>query len=99
VQQRLDEEYRRFLHRQPRILTADERAAIRRLAVDIPALWDAPTTTAADREASVRQVVERVVVDAKGRSERVLLTIEWVGGGRTLGEVLRPIARLADLSS
>lgn len=99
VQQQLDEEYHRFLRRQPRTLSADERAAIRRLAADIPALWDAPTTTAADRKEIVRQVVERVVVDAQGRSERVLVAIEWVGGGRTEGEVLRPIARLADLSS
>lgn len=56
-------------------------------------------TTAADRKEIVRQVVERVVVTAQGRSERVLVAIEWVGGGRTEGEVLRPIARLANLSS
>jgi DNA invertase Pin-like site-specific DNA recombinase len=99
TQQQLDEEYHRFLRRQPRILTPEERAAIRRLAADIPALWAAPMTTAADRKEIVRQVVERVVVDAQGRSERVPVTIEWVGGGRTEGEVLRPIARLADLSS
>jgi DNA invertase Pin-like site-specific DNA recombinase len=99
VQQRLDEEHRRSRHRQPRVLTADEQAAIRRLAADIPALWDAPTTTAADRKEIVRQVIERVVVDAQGRSERVLVAIEWAGGGRTEGEVLRPIARLADLNS
>jgi len=99
VQQQLDEEYHRFVSRQPRILTDEERAAIRRLAADIPALWDAPTTTPADRKEIVRQVVERVVVDAQGWSERVLVAIEWVGGGRTEGEVLRPIARLADLSS
>jgi len=99
VQQQLDEEYHRFVSCQPRILTDEERAAIRRLAADIPALWDAQTTTSTDRKEIVRQVVERVVVDAQGRSERVLVTIEWIGGGRTEGEVLRPIARLADLSS
>ena len=99
IQQQLDEEYHRFLRRQPRILTEHERAAIRRLAAEIPALWAAPTTTPADRKEIVRQVVERVVVDAQGRSERVLVAIEWVGGGRTEGEVLRPIAHLADLSS
>jgi hypothetical protein len=99
IQQQLDEEYHRFVSRQPRTLTNEERAAIRRLAADIPALWDAPTTTAADRKEIVRQVVEHVIVDAQGRSERVLVAIPWVGGGRTEGEVVRPIARLADHSS
>ena len=98
AQQQLEEEYHRFLRQQPRALTANERAAIRRLAADIPALWAAPTTTAADRKEIVRQVVERVVVDAQGTSERVRVAIEWVGGGRTEGEVVRPVARLADLS-
>jgi DNA invertase Pin-like site-specific DNA recombinase len=99
AQQHLEEAYHRFLHRQPRILSADERAAIRRLAADIPALWDAPTTTPADRKEIVRQVVEHIVVDAQGRSERVRVAIAWIGGGHTDGEVIRPIARLADLSS
>jgi hypothetical protein len=39
------------------------------------------------------------VVDAVGASERVRVTVEWVGGGALDGEVTRPIARLADLST
>jgi hypothetical protein len=71
---------------------------MRHLAADIPALWTAPTTTAADRKEIIRQVVERVVVEVQGASERVRVRIDWVGGSRTEGEVLRPIAQLADLS-
>ncbi|MBI4331234.1 MAG: recombinase family protein [Chloroflexi bacterium] len=96
--QRLEEEYHRFLRQQPRVLSAEERAAICRLAADIPALWSAPTTTAADRKEIIRQVVERVVVDAEGATERVRVSIHWLGGGRTDGMVIRPISRLADLS-
>jgi DNA invertase Pin-like site-specific DNA recombinase len=98
AQLRLEEEHHRFQETQPRGLRADERAAIRRLAADIPALWHAPTTTAADRKAILRQIVLRVVVDAQGASERVGVTIEWVGGGQTAGEVIRPVARLDQLS-
>jgi hypothetical protein len=43
-------------------------------------------------------VVERVVVAAQGRSERVRVRIDWVGGGQTEGEMVRDIARLSDLS-
>jgi len=96
--QHLDEEYHRFVSQQPRVLTAPEREAIRRLAADIPGLWNAPTTTAADRKEIIRQVVERVVVDVQGRSERVAVRIDWVGGGHTEGTLVRDIARLTDLS-
>jgi DNA invertase Pin-like site-specific DNA recombinase len=94
----LAEEYRRFQETQPRGLSPVEREAIRQLAADIPALWQAPTTTAADRKAIVRQVVRRVVVAAEGESERVRMTIEWVGGGQTAGAVIRPVARLEQLT-
>ncbi|HMB03825.1 MAG TPA: recombinase family protein, partial [Isosphaeraceae bacterium] len=54
--QRLDEEYTRFQHEQPRHLTAADRERIRALAADVPALWHADTTTMADRRAIVRQL-------------------------------------------
>jgi DNA invertase Pin-like site-specific DNA recombinase len=98
AQQRLEEDYQRFLRQQPQTLTAAERDAIRRLAADIPALWGASTTTAAERKEILRQVVEHVVVAAEGASERVRVRIVWVGGGETEGVVVRPIAELADLS-
>src|SRR5262249_46152507 len=50
AQQQLEEEYQRFLRQQPRVLTTAEQEAIRRLAVRIPALWGAATTTIAERK-------------------------------------------------
>ncbi|MDP9373946.1 MAG: recombinase family protein [Chloroflexota bacterium] len=98
AQQHLREEYRRFEQQQPRLLSAAEQAAIRRLAQDIPALWAAATTTVAERKEIVRQVVERVVIDAEGASERVQVRVTWVGGVQTAGELIRPVARLTQLS-
>jgi hypothetical protein len=43
-------------------------------------------------------VVDRVVVDAEGESERVGVTIEWFGGMKTQGALIRPVARLEQLS-
>jgi len=96
--QRLEEDYRRVQGQQPRVLTSEEREQIRQLAVDIPALWDAPMTTMADRKEIVRQIVDHIVVDARGRSEQVAVTMHWIGGGQTDGIVTRPVARYADLS-
>lgn len=99
TQQQLEEEYHRFLQQKPRLLSPDEREAIRRLAMDIPALWAASTTTAADRKEIIRQVVERVIVDVQGNSERVNVRIEWIGGGFTEGIVVRPVGKLSELST
>jgi hypothetical protein len=97
--QGLEEDHHRFLRQQPRLLSAEERTAIRRLAADVPALWRAPTTTPADRKELIRQLVERVVVDAQGASERVHARVAWYGGGQTDGVVTRPVRTLAALST
>lgn len=99
AQQKLEEDYHRFVKQQPRVLSEDERVAIRHLATDIPALWAAPTTTNGDRKELIRQVVERVMVDVQGGSEQVQVRIEWVGGGSSEGMLVRPVARLSDLST
>jgi hypothetical protein len=95
---RLEEEYDRSARSQPRTLSEEEIRAIRRLSKDIPALWEAPATAAAERKEIVRQVVESVVVDAEGMTESVEARIEWVGGGATEANLIRPVARYEQLS-
>jgi hypothetical protein len=97
-QRQLQEDYERFLQTQSRVLSSEERAAIEELAQHIPALWHAPTTTVADRKEMIRQIIERVIVQAEGASERLHITIEWVGGGTTAGITTRPIRRTENLS-
>ncbi len=98
AEEQLKADYRRFVAEQPATLSAAERDAIRRLASDLPALWQAETTTAADRQAIIRQLVERVVVTVQGESEQVDLQVYWIGGHRTETRRRRPVARLAQLS-
>jgi hypothetical protein len=68
------------------------------LAQHIPALWQAPTTTMAERTAMVRQIMQRVMVAGAGKSARLQMTIEWVGGGRPAGLTTRPIRHIAHVS-
>jgi len=91
-------EYTRFLAQQSVPLAAQDREAIRRLAADIPALWHAPTTTAADHQAIIRQLVERIVVTLEGATEQVALTLYWAGGHTSATTLDRPVARLEQLS-
>jgi DNA invertase Pin-like site-specific DNA recombinase len=96
--QRLGEEYDRFAAARPRTLTAAEREQIRVLAASLPAVWDAPTTTDADRKQLIRHLIERVRITVLGTSEKVDVEVTWAGGHRTAGRVTRPVATLSQLS-
>jgi DNA invertase Pin-like site-specific DNA recombinase len=87
----------RFLREQPEGLVAKNREAIKALASDIPALWDSPTTTAADRQRIIRHVIEQVVVTAPQDTELVDVTIRWAGGFTSHHELVRPVARYDQL--
>ena len=78
---------------------AEERDAIQQLAQNIPALWHAPTTTMRERKEIVRQIIQRVRVAAADKSERLTITIEWLGGGTTTGVTTRPISRVENWST
>jgi hypothetical protein len=89
---RLEEDYARFQRQQPAALTEPEVNQIRALSRDLPALWDAATTTAADRQQIIRFLVERLAVDM-GVGDRVRVRLTWVGGQTGEYEVLRPVLR------
>jgi hypothetical protein len=90
---KLEEDYDRFRRQQPVTLTAREVSQIEALAEDFPALWHAPTTTAANRQQIIRFLVDRVDVAFDGRSERVQVKLTWVGGHTSAHEVVRPVLR------
>jgi DNA invertase Pin-like site-specific DNA recombinase len=96
--QRIGEEYDRFTAARPRTLTAAERGQIRALAADLPAVWDAPTTTDADRKQLIRHLVEQVRITVAGTSEKVDVEVVWAGGHRTSAQITRPVACLTQLS-
>jgi DNA invertase Pin-like site-specific DNA recombinase len=98
TQRALQEEYERFLQDQPRELGADDKARIRALADDLPALWHSPQTTAADRKEIVRLLVERVVVHVGADSERASVDIAWRGGLTTSHAFVRSVSRYESLS-
>jgi hypothetical protein len=97
-QRRLEEEYARFGRDQPAGLSASEREQIRTLAHDLPALWQAPATTAADRQRIVRLLVEEVVVTVREESEYVDVIIQWAGGSTGRHALVRPVQRYQQLA-
>jgi len=95
----LQEEYDRFVRERPRALSDGDRALIRSLASDLPRLWQADTTTAADRQTIIRLLVRQIVVQAQGSTEHVDVTIHWSGGFASIHRVRRPVARRDQLSN
>ena len=67
----------------PAPLTDDERAALARLARDLPRLWNAPTTTDRDRKELLRTLVNDVIVTVHAADKRADLELCWEGGART----------------
>jgi DNA invertase Pin-like site-specific DNA recombinase len=98
-EQQGQEAYARFQREQPTELTAPEREAIRHLAYDVPALWEAPETGPRERQEVVRLLLERVTIDIQGASEHVTLTLHWAGGVTSQHRVRRPVARYDQLSN
>ena len=96
-ERQLREEYDRFIQQNPPRLSGVECERIRTLAHDLPALWDAPTTTAKDRKEIVRHLVERVVVTVHQVSEIAEVSIHWVGGHFSRRQVRRPVNRYEQL--
>jgi DNA invertase Pin-like site-specific DNA recombinase len=99
AQRVLEEDYDRFVRERPRELCASDRALVRALATDLPRLWEAPSTTAADRQTIIRSVVQRVVVEAQGSSEQVDVSIHWFGGFVSRHRLRRPVAHYDQLSN
>jgi DNA invertase Pin-like site-specific DNA recombinase len=88
-----------FRCEQPTRLSDGERNAIRELARDIPAIWNAGTTHQAERQQIVRHLIERVEVTVMGGTERVEVTIHWAGGYESRHEIRRTVSsyhRLAE---
>jgi hypothetical protein len=97
-QARLEQEYEQFCAERPAKLSAAQRAAIRHLAQDIPALWSAATTTPVDRQRLVRLLIEQIEVTVQGQSEQVRLAITWSGGFVSRHDFLRTVGSYAQLS-
>ena len=94
----LREQHARFQATAPRTLSPAERDAIRSLATDLPALWHAPSTTAADRKHLLRLLIERIDVTVIGESEQADATVTWAGGHHTTTALTRPVAKYEQLS-
>jgi DNA invertase Pin-like site-specific DNA recombinase len=98
-QARLMVDYDRFQRERLQAPSRTELEAIRNLTQDLPALWQATTTTQRERQEIVRLLLERVIIKMVDDTEHVEVTCHWHGGNQTMHKVIRPVARITALSS
>lgn len=99
AQRTLKEDYERQVGLQPRQLTPDEIRHVQGLSSALPALWSASTTTMQDRKEILRLVIQRITLWGDANDERMDVRIEWQGHHVTEGQVIRPVARLDQVST
>jgi DNA invertase Pin-like site-specific DNA recombinase len=57
-----------------------DKAGLLRLAEDLPAIWESPTTDLALKQRIIRIVIEEIVANVDEQTQEVVLVIHWAGG-------------------
>jgi hypothetical protein len=80
----LEKDYARVRRTDLAPLSAAEQRAVRQLAADLPAVWDAATTTAVDRKSLLRLVIQEVAITVQNTNPRTAqVSVLWSGGMTT----------------
>lgn len=81
--EQLQREHESWRRRQQIALTEDDRQQILALAEDLPSVWSAPTTSAADRKQLLRLLIDSVLLDNRRSVGRTWFQINWRTGATT----------------
>ncbi|MBN2661792.1 MAG: recombinase family protein [Tannerellaceae bacterium] len=61
-------------------LTEQQKQNILSIAQDLPRLWNATTTKAADRKRIIRLLIKDITVEKNKKARKIILHIRWQGG-------------------
>ena len=78
--EQIEQDYQRWQREQAGSLTEADRREILSLGESLPRVWQAETTTAAERKQIVRLVVKEVALDQKRQRGQVWIRITWQTG-------------------
>ena len=98
-----EQDYQSWRSQQVLTVNDADRDALLAMAEDLPKIWQAKTTTAADRKQILRFLVREVVLDQKRERGQVLIKIAWATGAVSEHRLRRNVqdygqyAELADL--
>jgi len=88
--EQLEQEYALACRTDLAPLAEDERQAVRQLAQDLPALWNASTTTSQDRKRLLRLVIREITLLPLPEKRNAEFVVYWLGGAITTHRVTCP---------
>lgn len=92
----IEKEYARWHSQEPVVICEAERAALQRLGENLPKIWRANTTSAADRKRILRFIVHEVTLDQKRDRGQVWLKIVWKTGAVSENRLQRRVHTYRD---
>ena len=97
--EQLQADHARFQRQCPTQLSPHEREQILALSGDLPALWEAGTTTPQDRQMIARLLLEQVTVTVEADTDRLDVELRWAGGFISRHALVRPVQTYGQLSN
>ena len=88
--EQLEQDYARACRTDLTPLSENEMQTVRQLACDLPALWQAATTTAQDRKRLLRLVMREIVLIPLAEKRSAEFVVYWHGGAITSHRVTCP---------
>jgi DNA invertase Pin-like site-specific DNA recombinase len=92
----IEHEYARWRSEEPLIIGAADRAELQALGENLPRIWNATTTSAADRKRILRFIVREVVLDQRRAHGQVWLKIVWQTGATSEQRLQRRVRAYCD---
>jgi hypothetical protein len=87
----IEQEYEQRRRAEPLVLNDEDQAGLQILGENLPRLWHAATTTAAERKRLLRFIVREVVLDQKRVPGQLWLRIVWQTGATSEHRVQRRV--------
>jgi DNA invertase Pin-like site-specific DNA recombinase len=87
--QKLEQAYAEAQRQAHFSVSGEEKRAMQKLAGDLPALWQAPTTTDAERKQLLRYVIAEVQLDGVTLPGKIVIRITWHSGAVTERQIDR----------
>ncbi|WP_175619434.1 recombinase zinc beta ribbon domain-containing protein [Bradyrhizobium sp. 2S1] len=91
VAEAVEQEHARWRGQEPLLIGPAECAGLQALGENLPRIWNAATTSAADRKRILRFVIREVVLDQKRTRGQVWLKIVWQTGATSEHHVQRRV--------